>query len=262
MTAIDPQRLAREIDALGEELEDAKALRSRVVALLDIYANRTRHTGAGGDPERTPWTLDVPSPVLRTLRQFLIEQLQGRSQQIWSIAEELWHAGYRETQILAADLVSLGEDEGVGDWAEARAHESLDNATLTALAGSGLAGWRRADPQGFLRAVLHWLKEGNTRTKTLGVHALTAAVQEPSFEDLPTIYRLIHSLEQPSRGELRRALVLLLRALAQRSPAETTHFLLDRIKRGGEEDRRLAQQVQEFLPAAQRDTIQETLSGT
>jgi hypothetical protein len=262
MTAIDPQRLAREIDALSVELEDAKALRSRVVALFDIYADRTRHTGARADLERTPWTFDVPAPVLRTLRQFLTEQLQTRPQLAWSIAEELWHAGYRETQILAADLASLGEDERVGDWVEARAHGSLDSATLTALAGSGLSGWRRADPQGFLRTVLHWLKKGNERTKTLGVHALTAAVQEPSFEDLPTVYRLIHSLEQPKRGELKRAVVLLLSALAQRSPAETTHFLLDRIKRGGEEDKRLAQQVQEVLPAAQRAAIQDTLSGS
>ncbi|HEY69775.1 MAG TPA: DNA alkylation repair protein [Anaerolineae bacterium] len=262
MTAIDPQRLAREIDALGDELEDAKALRSRVVALLDIYADRTRHTGASGDPERTPWTFDVPAPVLRTLRQFLTEQLQGRPQLVWSIAEEFWHAGYRETQILAADLASLSEDEGVGDWAEARAHESLDSVTLITLAGTGLEGWRRADPQGFLGKVLLWLKEGNARIKTLGVHALTAAVQEASFEDLPTVYRMIHSLEQPKRGELKRAVVLLLRALARRSPAETTHFLLDRIQRGGEEDRRLAQQVEEVLPVAQRATIQDTLSGS
>ncbi len=262
MTAIDPQRLAREIEALGEALEDAKALRSRVVALLDIYADRTRHTGSSGDPERTPWMFDVPSPFLRTLKQFLTDQLQGRPQLMWNIAEELWQAGYRETQLLAADLASLGEDEGVGDWAEARAHESLDSVTLTALAGNGLAGWRRADTEGFLRVVLFWLKEGNARIKTLAVHALTAAVKDSSFKDLPTVYRLIHSLEQPKRGELRRALVLLLRALALRSPAETTHFLLDRIQRGGEEDRRLAQQVQEVLPAAQRAAIQDTLSGS
>jgi hypothetical protein len=262
MTAIDPQRLAREIDALGEDLEDARALRSRVVALLDIYADRTRHTGANADPERTPWTFDVPAPVLRTLRQFLIERLEGRLKLLWSIADELWHAGYRETQVLAAELASLGKDEWVGDWAEARAHESLDSTTLMALADSGLAGWRHADPQGFLGTVLHWLKEGNARTKTLGILALNATVQQSSFKDLPTVYRMIHSLEQPKRGELKRALVLLMRTLARRSPAETTHFLLDRIQRGGEEDRRLAQQVQEVLPEAQRITIQDTLSGT
>jgi hypothetical protein len=262
MTAIDPQRLAREIDALGEELDDAKALRSRVVALLDIYADRTRRASASTKQGSTPWSFDVPAPVLRTLRQYLKERLTGHPQQIWRIADELWQAGYRETQLMAADLVSLSQDEEVGDWAEAHVHDSLDSVTLTALAGCGLEGWRRADHQGFLGRIIQWLNDGSPRIKTLGLQALISAVEETSFKDLPTIYRSIQSFEQPKRGEGKRAMVRLLRALARRSPAETTHFLLERIKRGDEGEKRLAQQVQDVLPAAKRATIQKALSGS
>ena len=261
MTAIDPQRLAREIDALGVELENPKALRSRVVALLDIYADRTRRTGAGANPARAPWSFDVPPPVMRSLKRYLSQQLIEKPELAREIADELWLAGYRETQMLAAELLSVHTAEQVAGWVEARAGESVDSTTLASLAGNSLSAWRQADPQGFLEKISLWLRGENSRIKTLALHALTAAVQEPVFEDLPTIYRLLQSFETPLRGELKRAMFELVAALAKRSPAETTHFLLERLRSGGTAAKRLARHVQDDLPAQQRSAIAKALSG-
>jgi len=261
MTAVDPQRLAREIDALGVELENPKALRSRVVALLDIYADRTRRTGAGVNPARAPRSFDVPSPIMRSLKRYLSQQLIEKPELAREIADELWLAGYRETQMLAAEVLSVHPVEQVAGWVEARAGESVDSTTLESLAGNSLSAWRQADPQGFLEKISLWLRGENSRIKTLALHALTAAVQEPVFEDLPTIYRLLQSFETPLRGELKRAMFELVAALAKRSPAETTHFLLERLRSGGAAAKRLARHVQDDLPAQQRSAIAKALSG-
>ena len=261
MAAVDPQRLAREIEAMGVEMENPKALRSRVVALLDIYADRTRRTGASANLDRAPWSFDVPAPILRTLKQYFCEQLAGRLELVWGIADEFWSAGYRETQMLAAVVLSLHEVEQVAVWAEEHAAGSVDSATLAELAGSGLAGWRKADPQAFLNKVPYWLQMEEARLKALALHALGAAVREPSFEYLPTIYNLMSGFVQPTRGDVRRALIDLMHALAQRSPAETTHFLLERLERGASGAERLARQIQDSLPAPQQTAMRKALSG-
>ncbi len=261
MTAVDPQRLAREIEALGTEMKNPKALRSRVVALLDIYADRTRRTGSGANPDRTSWSFDVPPPILRTLKQFLCERLADKLELAWGIADELWLAGYRETQMLAADVLSLQEDEQVAEWAETHAAGSVDSDTLALLASNGLAGWRQADPQGFLRKASLWLHGEEARIKAFGFYSLAAAAREPSFEHLPAIYNLISGLVWPARGEIKRAMFDLVNAMAQRSPAETTHFLLERLKRGGSGAKRLARHVQDSLPTPQQAAIRKALSG-
>ncbi len=242
-------------------MENPKAVRSRVVALLDIYADRTRRTGASANLERAPWSFDVPTPILRTLKQYMGEQLAGKLELAWGIADELWLANYRETQILAAGILALHEVERVAAWAEEHAAGSVDRATLAELAGSGLAGWRLADPQGFLQKISAWLHAEEARLRALALYALGAAVREPSFEDLPTIYNMLRVFDQPARGDSRRALFDLVQSLARRSPAETTHFLLERLRRGASGAERLARTIQEDLPSPQQAAIRKALSG-
>lgn len=261
MTAVDPQRLAREVEALGKDLKSPKSLRGRVVALLDIYANRTRHTAASADPKRAPWSFDVPAPILRTLKQYLREQLADKLELVWAIADELWLANYRETQMMAADMLSLQRGEQAAEWAEAHAAGSVDIAALAALAGSGLAGWRQADPQGFLARISTWLQGEEAGARTLGFHALAAAARDPTFENLPSIYSMLSVVSQPARGDARRAMFELVSALARRSPAETAHFLLERLERGGSEATRLARHVLGDLPAPQQAAVRKALSG-
>jgi hypothetical protein len=261
MTAVDPQRLAREIESLDTVLDDPKSLRSRVIALLDIYADRTRRTGAGANPERTPWSFDVPSPILRSLKLYLQEKLVSKTKLAWEITDELWHAGYRETQLLATNVLMLCSDPKVAEWVEEHAVESVDNATMATLARDGLSGWRQSAPQDFITATSRWLQDEKAMIRAFSLYGLGAAVRDPAFEDLPAVFSLLHDFTQPTRGDSRRALLELVRALANRSPAETTHFLLEGLKRGGTHAERLARSVLEILPKAQRTAIQQALSG-
>lgn len=261
MTAVDPQRLAREIESLGTVLDDPKSLRSRIIALLDIYADRTRRTGGGANPERTHWSFDVPPPILRSLKLFLQGKLAQKPNLVWEITDELWHAGYRETQLLAIDVLMLCSDHKVAEWVEEHATESVDNATMATLARDGLSGWRQSAPKDFIAAASRWLQDEKAMIRAFSLYGLGAAVRDPAFEDLPTIFSMLHDFTQPTRGESRRGLLELMRALANRSPAETTHFLLDRLKREGAQAERLARSVLEILPKAQRIAIQQALSG-
>lgn len=261
MTAVDPQRLAREIDALGADLEDPKALRGRVIALLDIYADRTRRTGPGASPERTPWSFDVPAPILRSLKLFFRERLTPKPELVWEIINELWRAGYRETQLLASEILMSSTDLKVPEWVEENIVRSVDNATLATLARSGISGWRKANVTDFINVISQWLHSESALIRVFSLYSLGAAVKDSTFEDLPAVYSMLRAFTQPTRGESRRALLEVVRALAKRSPAETTHFLLERLRRGGAQAERLARSVLEILPKAQKSAIQKALSG-
>jgi hypothetical protein len=195
------------------------------------------------------------------LKLFFRERLSARHELAWDIIDELWQAGYRETQLLASEILILCTEPKVAEWVEEHLAESVDSATLATLARGGISGWRQASVTDFIKKIDEWLQSESTLIRVFSLYGLGAAVRDPMFEDLPAVYNLLRGFDQPTRGESRRALLDLVRALAKRSPAETTHFLLERLRRGGAQAERLARSVLEVLPKAQKSAIQKALSG-
>ncbi len=261
MPAVDPARLAREIDAILEHFGDPGALRRLVLDVLDFYADRARRPGASIHADDAPWAFGVPRPVLRSMGRALRARSVQQPQVALAAAEALWGAGYRETQVLAASILASQAGPQAADWAQPRAEACQDRAALAELAGPGMEGWRRAEPQAFLARASVWLRSANPRLLAFGLLALTAAVEAPGFVDLPAVLRMLAGVCGETRGESRRGLVALVRVLARRSPAETARFVLDELEARTPGAERLLRGVLEAFPAPQRERLAQALSG-
>lgn len=127
------------------------------------------------------------------------------------------------------------------------------------MAGLGLAGWRRSDPYGFVEYLARWLNASHGTHKHLALLAMEAAVEAPDFRQLPPLFTLLSGLSGSFRGELRKAHTRAVRALARRSPPETTHFLLAELAEGDPGAIRLARNVVDSLPPDSARRLRQAL---
>jgi hypothetical protein len=211
MPAIDPDRLARQIENLRTHSGDPDQIARAVLTILEEYSEPAR-----------PSTTSVPAPVIRSLRTALRQQGDPKA-----IAEALWKKGIPDSRLLAAGLIGDIEDPEAAAIAEGWAGHSVPIEIVRELGERGLAGWRRADPTGFVNQISEWLDKGKRRGQVLAVYALRGRVGDDDFEDLPSVFELLEGRLESPRGEMREGFVLLIAALMEVAFEETANFLDD-----------------------------------
>jgi hypothetical protein len=261
MSAVNPSRLAMEVEELGDLVTDPAALRRACLNLLDFYADRTQRSGSSTVKRSASKAFHVPRPVVRALSIKLKALTQAKPDIAWPAASALWEAGYREMRALAIAILNVQTDPSVPQMAEVWASNCSDHTLQAMLSGTGLEGWRRADSAKFLTQVEAWSNATENRIRVFALLSLHAAVDDPNFEDLPTVFQLCEGLAGKVRGEERRALYALVTALAHRSPPEAARFLTDELARGDAGARRMIENTLSAFPRRQRELLQRTLSA-
>ena len=211
MPAIDPQRLAGQLDNLRTHSGDPDQIALEVQDLIEEYSDRTRSPAPA-----------LPAPFIRSLRAALHEL----GQQV-AVSEALWNGGLPDARRLGAGLLERVEDPEVAATAARWASQNVPIKIVRELGERGLSGWRRKHPAGFLDQITRWLDGRKRRSRVLAVYALIGRVRDPNFEDLPTAFELLEGRLAGARGEMREALVALIAALIDVAPEETASFLND-----------------------------------
>jgi hypothetical protein len=261
MPAIDPDRLTRQVVKVAAAIGDPIELRRRALDLLEFYADRTRRPGPSTQVDDVPPSFGAPRPVMRSLTSSLVRAVAGRRERALAAADALWRADYRETRLLAAALVGSLDDRQAAAWVEDHAALAEDNVVLGEMAGRGLAGWRQADPLGFVDNLTNWLDSSKRPTQHLALLAIIAAVDDPGFRQLPRLFPLLSGRSGSFRGEIRKAYTDSIRALARRSPPEATHFLMAEVASGDPAAFRLARAVLDTLPPDNAGRLRRALPG-
>lgn len=235
MPAILPDRLRAQVIAVVQAFEDPPTLVRRVIDVLEFYADRTRRPSRAAEGESVPWAYGAPGPVMRELKRAVQARAHVQTHEVWDQAEALWTAGYRETQIIAAVLAGTHAADNAMNWAQEKAPQALDGRVLEALGGETISEWRLENPREFLLQTSAWIESGEEKLRALGLAALTHAVDDARFEDIPSVFPLLQGLASMVQGEPKRQLAQLMRSLARRSPPEAARVLREERIRGGEQ---------------------------
>ena len=261
MPAIDPEQLKKQVDSLLDIVSDPVELQRGCIELLDFYADRTLKSIAIGEADETYRAFGAPKPLMRALIFGLRARLEERPTLSFPAAAALWEAGYRETRVLASAILGDLNGEDVPSWAETWALECDDQIALRELANQGLASWRKTDPTAFFERVKIWLGSTEKKLQSFGLLVLQSAVEDPSFEDLPTVFRLLDGTTGRFGGALFYVLNRLINALAMRSPPEAARFLMDELARGSRGTKRMVKNTLEKFPIPQRELLERALSA-
>lgn len=228
MPAIQLARLKQQIEPLAEDFARPEAFVRRLHAFLETYADRTQRPGQSGAPRPLLEAYNVPAPALRELIYALKALAPANPEATLALCDALWAERYLECRLLAAHLLgALSPEQAeavlkrISLWGGAGVEERL----LKTLLDQGLARLRREAGDKVLRLAAEQLSAPEPLGQQLGLQILLSLLDEPDFENLPAVFRLLSPYLRLAPASLRPDIVAVLTRLARLSPQETAFVL-------------------------------------
>lgn len=227
MPAILLSRLKIQTVRLAELIPTPDLFARSLRTILEYYSDRTHRPGQSGEPPPLLPAYNVPHPVLRQILRELAPQLSVDQSKGLAICDALWRQEQFECRLLAARILGLLPVEPLEPvyerllvWVQ-EDEERVLNELLT----HGLTRWRKEAPTSYLVRLGEWLKSSSFNEQKLGLKALLPLIEDPSFNNLPVLFRLLNPLVRVAPSPIRPDILPVLRSLAKRSPNETAFYL-------------------------------------
>ena len=194
MPAIDLARLKTQAARLAEKFVQPEAFVRELNELLDFYTNRTIRATQIIQRHSIP-TYRTPRPVLRQIESELAPLAQTHSAEAVILTKALWDAGSIESRLLAANLLgNIPSTQAIPalarlpDWLS----RSTDKEVRQALLTDALARLRWENPDTLFLILEGWLASPRPTLQVWGMQALVPLLQDPRFENLPAVFRILH----------------------------------------------------------------------
>ncbi|MCH7662340.1 MAG: DNA alkylation repair protein [Chloroflexi bacterium] len=241
MPAIQPERLKRQAVELGTHFDKPSGFIRELKHLFEFYANRAQRPGQSRKPASLIPTYNVSAQVIRRILSEITPHAETDPEEGLALAEALWAEPVFESRLLATHLIGripVKAPDMITDLIESWVDENDEDKLLEGLAVNGLAYLRQADTNILLSLVGLWISEVDLNQQKLGLRALLAILNEPGFENLPKIYKLITPLVEEAPKLLRPYLIDVIRSLVDLSTNETAIFLQNAASGGSKETTR------------------------
>jgi hypothetical protein len=228
MPAIHPERLKHEIAELAAHFSDPARFVHALDGLLDRYADRVRRPGQTGAPAPLLPAFKVAQPVMRQIMRILTPLAEADPIAALALADVLWQKPALETRQIAIRLLGIHPVDDpapilarIHAWVNSKEEEHI----LEELFETGLEQLQTRHPDRLLEITREWVGHSQVEMQTLGLKALLPLAQNPAFDNLPQVFRVLFPRMIDFSPVLRAHLAAVIWALAERSPQETAHFL-------------------------------------
>jgi hypothetical protein len=227
MSAINLTRLRIQSAKLMENFYNPDSFLRELHNFFDFYADRTIRSGAVISPIMVLPSYRVPASVLRHLEFELGMQAQNHPEETLALADKLWADGHFESRLLAASLLGQVKPSGEGyldrltEWVSETREPNINKALLA----TSLARMRRETPDRFLKLMERWALPARKKMWSSTIHALIPLLKDKNFHNLPPVYDIVRPIIESAPATLQNDLSVLICALFEASPIETTYFL-------------------------------------
>ena len=228
-----------------------------------------------GNPGYRPGELVMDSPLVATyhlppmvMAQFELELGRLCNENpgaALALADQLWQDQHLETRTLAAFLVGQAPPsppepiiERLAAWGE----PGTPAVILDALFERGSRRLRHEHPLQWLGAIETWMKSEELPHINIGLRAMLSVANDPEFENLPPVFRMLGEHVQAPADPLAANLMKILEALIVRSPMETAYFLRRQVLTStvdSPESQRLVRRCLPLLPPEAQDNLRSAL---
>jgi|WetSurMetagenome_2_1015567.scaffolds.fasta_scaffold262198_1 hypothetical protein len=231
MPAIDLARLKTQAAGLADKFGQPDAFIASLNEILDFYTNRTYRLTQIVRRYSIP-AYQTPRPVLRQIQSELNPLARSRPVEAVMLTRALWEAGSLESRLLAASLLgSIPSVHAVP--ALTRLPEWLSRSTerevRQALLSNALERLRRENPDTFFTILENWLASPRPSWQIWGMQALIPLLQEPDFENLPAVFRILRPALKAAGPTTQLDLQACISALEQVSFIETLAYLRENL---------------------------------
>ena len=227
MPAINLARLKIQAARLAEKFGEPEAFLQALNELLGYYTNRTIRAAQVAQRLSVP-TYTTPRPVLRQIESELAALAEKQPDEAIKLSDALWEAASLESRLLAAYLLgNIPSGQAILALARLPAwlNQSTDKEIHTALLTNALARLRQERPEAFFSILEGWLGSARSTLQIWGLQALIPLLQDPQFENLPAVFRILRPAILAAGPATQLDLQACLVALEHVSLTETTAFL-------------------------------------
>jgi hypothetical protein len=227
MPAIDLARLKIQAAQLAGQFAEPEAFLHELNEMLDFYTNRTIRATQVAQRLSTP-TYNSPRPVLRQIENELITLVGNQPYEAANLVKVLWTANTLESRLLAAFILgNIPSDQAIPTLTllPAWIDQSIDKEIRTAFLTTALTRLRREKPGTFFTILEGWLVSPQPLMQVWGLQALIPLLQDPHFENLPAVFRILRPAILAASPTTQLDLQACLSALEHVSLSETTAYL-------------------------------------
>ncbi len=271
MPAAELSRLRAQINGLISRFADPAGFRLALRDLLEKYENRAYRAGQAVQAQPLLPSYRTAPLIMQQLELELGKTCQERPKQALEVIEALWHDPYLEPRLLAAALLgsipagpagAADQGEAIVQKLRAWASPQENFRMLDALFRSGTTSLRRSAPKLLLGLCEEWLSDRRAAVQALGIRALIPMIEDPLFENLPPIFRLLSHPVQTTPAALQTDLQAALEALVRRTPVETAYFLRQTLNMApGPGTARLIRRFMPQFGPAQQESLRAALQA-
>ncbi len=268
MPAAELSRLRAQINGLINRFADPTGFRIALRDLLEMYENRAYRAGQAVQAQPLLPSYRTAPLIMQQLELELSKTCQEQPEQALDVIEALWHDPYLEPRLLAAAMLGsipagpmyLGEaiTQKLRAWASPQENFRM----LDALFRAGTTSLRRSAPKLLLDLCEEWLSDRQMAVQSLGIRALIPMIEDPLFENLPPVFRLLSHPVQTTPTALQTDLQAALEALTRRTPVETAYFLRQALNiTPGPGTARLIRRLLPLFGPAQQESLRAALQA-
>jgi len=266
MPAIDLGRLKTHAARLIEYFDQPEEFVRQLHEMLGFYTNRTIRPAQAAVRASLP-SYRVPKPVMRQIASEMESPADQFPLHATALASALWNASYLETRLLACHLIGFIPPASamplfslLPEWVQ----QSKDPEIQAALLTDALKRLRRENSHVLLLLIEDLLKSPDHRAQIWGLRALIPLLDEPGFENLPAVFRILRSAVETARPSTQMDLQACLASLERISLTETLHFLREVIAASKNPEmlrilRRMLPTGSPELQAGLRELLRETI---
>ncbi len=228
MPAVRMDQLKSQIDGLCQRFTKPAHFECALVDLLESYADLTYQPGEDVASSRLVPSYHVPALVLIQLEQTLFPLVQEKPEAALSLVDLLWRNAYLEPRQIACNLlgqIPLDYIDEILDRLTRWSSPDTDSIFLRELYERGTVRIRRGDPNRLLNLIHAWIHDPNPHLQICGLHLLIPLIQDPTFEYLPSVFRLLDTVLPAPAPERQNILISIIMTLSRQAPGETRFFL-------------------------------------
>ncbi|MDX9849015.1 MAG: hypothetical protein RBT01_00775 [Anaerolineaceae bacterium] len=228
MPAIHIERLVQQIHAIFEPESPGPVFRENFKLLLDVHTNLAYRPGVNIQRKSLVPKLHLAPIVMHHLQLQFASLAQTRPELALEYADQLWledsfEAKYFSAVILGALPLNFNTDciERFVRWGS----KTSDKEIHQVLFKYGTQNIIQTSINLWLGTIQNWVDSSSPPQATTAIYALQTLVNDPSFLNLPKVFKIITPLFAMDHRKITPLLTALVEDLAGTNPIETSHYL-------------------------------------
>jgi hypothetical protein len=228
MPAIHIDRLIQQIQTVFEPESPGPIFRENFRSLLEVHANLAYRPGVEIQRKSFVPKLHLAPIVMHHLQQQFLSLAKTKPELALEYADQLWLEDLYEARFFSAVILGslpINYNHEIIERFIAWGSKTSDKEIHQVLFKYGTQNIKQSSATKWLDTIQSWVDSADVTQAITAIYALQTLINDPSFINLPKVFRILTPLFSMNSRKITTGLTLLVDDLALINPIETSLYL-------------------------------------